>query len=185
MNKNNHENGVTSPGFPYKILIKYSAPGAIIEYFKIKSVVSLGAFCIFVYGTLNIQWQLINMRLTISEHQQGESPCSHALAWFWYLIGLPAAMLHNDVRRQQLMEQMGWSSTRVHSIRAVIMEPAAVFITDISHPWLILSALHWLVIQTACIKAAQLLFLSICVDVRSPASVEEALIPDQLNSTRI
>jgi len=43
-------------------------------------------------------------------------------------------MLHNDVRRQQLIEQMGWSSTRVHSIRAVIMELLLVYITDISHP---------------------------------------------------
>lgn len=92
------------------------------------------------------------MRLAISEHQQGESPCSHAHVRFWHLIGFPAAMLHNDVRRQQLIEQMGWSSTRVHSIRAVIMEPAAVFISDISHPWLIMSALHWLIIHSARIK---------------------------------
>lgn len=61
-------------------------------------------------------------------------------------------MLHNEVRRQQLIEQMGWSSTRVHSIRAVIMEPAAVYISDISHPWLIMSAFYWLIIHTTCIK---------------------------------
>lgn len=61
-------------------------------------------------------------------------------------------MLHNDVRRQQLIEQMGWSCTRVHSIRAVIMEPAAVYISDISHPWLIMSAFYWLIIHTTCIK---------------------------------
>lgn len=42
INKNNPENGVTS--FTYKILIKSSAPGAIIEYFKIRSVVSLESF---------------------------------------------------------------------------------------------------------------------------------------------
>ncbi len=148
--------------------------------FKTKSIV---LFNFFAYLFIVVAHKYATC-FVISEHQRGGvEGRSHALVWFRYLIGLPAAMLHNDVRRQQLMEQMGWSSTRVHSIRAVIMEPAAVFITDISHPWLIPSASQRL-IQTACIKAAQLSFLSICVDVRSPASVGQALVvPDQLNLT--